>query len=186
MSQDLPNFPVKRKREPKVIVFEEPRRRNQKGGPGAKKKLKTLDQRREQQEAGATAENDVDFVDMAREVKEFGMTGFSRKEQRKNKQRYAEYLGAHKKKAEKVPYPLLMERIKQRKTKEERQRQLDEAMGVFKKKKKEDKANLTLKHNLGHWVDKSKVDGLRSAGKKNASLRRVNKHEVRKIQSMKI
>lgn len=177
-SLELPNFPTKTKREPKVIVFEEPKftSQRQNGGPAARKK-------RKHEQVG----NDVEFTDIAREVKEFGMSGFSRKEQRKNKQRYAEYLGAYKQKSQKVPYPLLMERVKQRKAKEEKQRNIEEAMGIFKKKKKEDKTNFTVKHNLGRWVDKSRVDGLGRGGRgKKDTMRLVNKHELRKIQNMKI
>lgn len=167
----LNKFPVKTKREPKIIVFEEKKksiRVDDNQAPGVNRKRKRHDDSVEQ-----------NFVDIAREVTDFGMTGFSKKEQRKYKQRYAEQLGAHKKKTEKVPYPILMERIKQRKVKEQKQREREEAMGIFQKKKKEHKTNLHVKHNLGRWVDKSRV------GESNA-VRRISKRDVKKIENMKI
>ena len=169
----LKNFPIKKKREPKVIVFEEP------------KKTKQIDQdklRRKRRLDKSNEEDDNDFVTVAREIKDFGATGFTKKEQKKNKQSYAEYLGAKKQKNEKVPYPILMERRKKQKEKEAKNREMEEAMGIFKKRKRSDDENLSKKMNLGHWVDKSTIVG--KLKKKDVSMK-IKKSEILKVQRSK-
>lgn len=157
-------FPMKKDREPKVIVFKEPGKNKAK--VKAKKRPKKID---------AETDEEDDFISVAKEVKEFGITGFTRKEQKRNQQKHAEYLGAHKQKQQKVPYPMLMERIKKRKLKETKEKELERAMGIFKKKKKTDDVKLTTKLNLGRWVDKSNL-GKISATSNNKI--RVNKNDV--------
>merc|ERR1712243_506389 len=99
MSNDTElNFPMKRKREPKVIVFTEP------GKDKTTKNQKRNDSHDD--------ENELEFLNIAREVKSFGITGFTKTVQKKDKQKYAEYLGAPKQKSQKEPYPILMKRIK--------------------------------------------------------------------------
>ena len=177
MADDILNkFPIKKKREPKVIVFNEPKHSKQlnKQVTSRKRKLDNPDTQEKKDEN--------DFINVAREVKEFGITGFTRKDQKKSKQSYAEYLGARKQKAQKVPYPILMERIKQKKSKEVKQRDLEQAMGIFKKKKKNDEEKVTQKMNLGRWVDKSNLGKL---GRNRDASMRIKKSEILKVQRSK-
>jgi len=172
----LSKFPIKKKREPKLIVFNEPKhskRLNNQDHP-RKRKLDNLDTQKGEEES--------DFINVAREVKDFGITGFTRKDQKKNKQSYAEYLGARKQKAQKVPYPILMERIKQKRSKEVKERDLEQAMGIFKKKKRNDEEKVSQKLNLGRWVDKSNLGKL---GRNRDASMRIKKSEILKVQRSK-
>ena len=164
------NFPLKRKREPKLVVFQEPcqQKRN-----NIRKKRST--------DVGTSQIDDDSFIDIAREVKEFGISGFTRKEQKKDKQKYAEHLGARKQKQQKVPYPMLIDRAKKRKIKEGKQKELERSMGIFKKKKKEEDVKFTQKMNLGRWVDKS---GLAIKGGRDNSIK-INKKEIFKVKNTK-
>ena len=108
------------------------------------------------------------------------MTGFSKVDRKKNKQLYVESLGAWKQKNEKVPYPLLMERRKKRKEKDLKQKELERAMGIFTKKKKEKNVNTRGKYNLGRWVDKSIIGKQRS---RNNVF--VDKKEIAKVERRK-
>merc|ERR1712142_80404 len=118
------------------------------------------------------------FLNIAREVKTFGVTGFDKKFQKKDAQKYAEYLGAAKKKNEKVPYPILMAQKKRAREKETKQRELEQAMGLFKKKKREEKEKMAVKLNLGRWVDKSNLLG---TNKKDTNVS-VSKRDIEKVK----
>lgn len=171
----LTKFPMKKKREPKIIVFEEPKKIKQVNKDMLLKRKRKLDNPDNEYD-------NEDFVSMAREVKEFGVTGFTKKEQKRNKQSYAEYLGARKLKNQKVPYPILMERRKKQKEKEVKTRELEQAMGIYKKKDKGDNDNVSKKLNLGHWVDKSNAVGKLS--KRDVSMH-IKKSEILKVQRTK-
>ena len=173
MADDILKFPMKKKREPKIVVFEEPKKTKQVNKTVLKRKRK-LDV--------PEHEEDEDFVSVAREVKEFGVTGFTKKEQKRNKQNYAEYLGARKLKNQKVPYPLLMERRKKQREKEAKTRELEQAMGIYKKKDKNANENVSKKMNLGHWVDKSNAVGKLS--KRDISMH-IKKTDILKVQRSK-
>ena len=167
-------FPMKRERQPKVIVFAEP-------GKNTQIINKNSTNHHKRKYMGTGSKEELEFLNIAREVKEFGVTGFTKKIQKKDKQKYAEYLGAHKQKNEKVPYPMLMDRIKKRKVKEEKEKELERAMGIFKKKKKEDKEKITQKLNLGRWVDKSNLIG---TNRKDTNIN-VTKGEIEKLKRSK-
>lgn len=167
-------FPAKSQRTVKVVVFEEP---GCKSGSG-------IHHQRKRSKSNKTKYNfkdgKSDFLIAAREVKQFGMTGFSKVDRKKNKQLYVESLGAWKQKNEKVPYPLLMERRKKRKEKDLKQKELERAMGIFTKKKKEKNVNTRGKYNLGRWVDKSIIGKQRS---RNNVF--VDKKEIAKVERRK-
>ena len=172
------NFPMKKDRQPKVIIFSEP---GKNGNVDGNKVGNTLKRKRKNPNNVENIDDGLDFTEVAREIKEFGVTGFSKRIQRKDKQKYAEHLGAHKQKQQKVPYPMLMERRKKKKEKEEKERDLEKAMGIFKKKKKEDNVNTSQRLNLGRWVDKSKLFGI---NKKDTNVN-VSKHEIEKLKRSK-
>lgn len=174
----LTKFPMKKKREPKIVVFEEPKKTKQVNRDMLlKQRKRKLDNPDNKEDDG-----DEDFVSVAREVKEFGVTGFTKKEQKRNKQSYAEYLGARKLKNQKVPYPILMERRKKQREKEVKKRELEQAMGIYKKKDKGEQDNVSKKLNLGHWVDKSNAVGKLS--KRDVSMH-IKKSEIFKVQRTK-
>ena len=173
----LAKFPMKKKREPKIVVFEEPKKTKQVNRDTLLKRKRKLNSPDNNDE-----DVDEDFVSVAREVKEFGVTGFTKKEQKRNKQSYAEYLGARKLKNQKVPYPILMERRKKQREKDVKKRELEQAMGIFKKKDKSDNDSVSKKLNLGHWVDKSNAVGKLS--KRDVSMH-IKKSEILKVQRTK-
>ena len=160
--------PTNNRREPKVIVFRETNRALKSfSNKSLKRKLQNTDQNVNNEE--------TNFVTIAREVKEFGITGFTKKEQKKSMQRYAEHLGARKFKAQKVPYKMLMERKKTKAEKEKKIQSMERSMGVFRKKRKEDNVKLTQKLNLGRWVDKSSIGNF----SKN-NMVKVKKNDIKK------
>lgn len=177
--EDILKFPMKKKREPKVLVFEEPKKTRQ--VKRSKKPLTPADLRMKRKLANLE-DDDTDFNNVAREVKEFGVTGFSKKEQKRDKQSYAESLGARKQKNLKVPYPMLMERRKRQREKADKEREMERSMGIFKKKDKGDSDNITKKLNLGHWVDKSNSVG--KLTKRDVSMH-IKKSEILKVQRSK-
>lgn len=167
------NFPMKSKREPKVVVFEEPGRANK---PSKNEKLN----RKRKIQTLPVEDEGLNFVDIARQVKEYGVQGFSKRLQKKDKQKYAEHLGAHKQKNQNVPYPMLMERIKKKKEKDVKELEKEKAMGIFKKKKKEETVNVSQKLNLGRWVDKSNL----FVKQKDTNIS-VSKREIEKMKHTK-
>merc|ERR1712012_1361674 len=107
-----PNFPMKTHREPKVIVFQEPGKKTSRA-VSSKRKRPSGDDGDDSTVIG----DKESFLNIAREVKTFGVTGFDKKFQKRDAQKYAEHLGAAKKKNEKVPYPILMAQKKRTKEK---------------------------------------------------------------------
>ena len=174
MATDLETlFPSKSSRTPEVIVFQEHVKTKSVNTPIKRKQSRSKKGR-------DTESNDAessDFVDVAREVKEFGATGFTRKENKKYEQARAERLGAKKQKQQKVPYPMLMQRIKRKKEWEEKDRQLEQAMGVFKKKKKKEEVPFQRRMNLGRWVDKSTL-----GGKWSQTKVKINRKDLSKLK----
>ncbi|CAB3999938.1 Hypothetical predicted protein [Paramuricea clavata] len=158
-----------RKRQPEVIVFEEPARKQRRHNV--------------RQERFPSTNHDVgsiNFKEIAREVRELGVSGFKKKDQRRYKQQHAQALGAKAPKKQKMPYPLLMELKKIKDEKEQKKKELENAMGIFKKKKS-DKDKQILQGS-GRWVDRSKgLDG----GKFKKGVRKVKQKDVAKFKKSK-
>ena len=74
-----------------------------------------------------------------------------------------------------------MAQKKKTREKEAKQRELEQAMGIFKKTKREDKEKMSVKLNLGRWVDKSNLLG---TNKRDTNVS-VSKGDIEKVKRTK-
>ncbi|XP_046859704.1 uncharacterized protein LOC124453050 [Xenia sp. Carnegie-2017] len=163
-----------KKRKAQVVIFEEPARKA-KDKKCKKESLSSF-------KGGEEMMKNYGFKEIAREVREFGMSGFGKKDRRKMKQAEAESLGARALKKPKMPYPLLMELKKIWKKKDEKQKEEDTAMGLFRKTKKQGNIRKQLPKGSGRWVERSQgLDG----GKFRHGIRKIQKQDILKMKTRK-
>ncbi|XP_044174532.1 uncharacterized protein C1orf131 homolog isoform X3 [Acropora millepora] len=160
---------------PKVIEFIEP------GKEKAQVKVRRIQLRKK---SPRKIPEDFDFRAIAREVTEFGMTGFSRSERKKYEDQKALALGGKAPKGQKMPYPMLMQRIKRRKEQEREQREGENANNFVAKKSRRRKAAppRTFK---GRWVDNSAKRFDASIGKFKAGVQCLSKDDLGRIKGKK-
>lgn len=137
--------PIKKRKAVEVVVFQEPGKKSRTDKDNVKSKWKKRKSNRDEKEK-------EDFKSIFQDVKEFGVTGFSKKDRKKYEEKKAQELGARKPKGQKVPYPILQYAVKVRKEREKERIEMDKAMGIFNKKKKERKDRKKSAHG-GWWVN---------------------------------
>lgn len=133
-----------KRRAIEVVVFEEPGKKSRKEGKS--EDASTIVEGRN------IKTDDYDFKSVFEDVKSLGLTGFSKRERKKLEEQRMQSLGARKPKGQKVPYPVLQQVIKSRQEKDKNRIEMEKAMGVFTKKKKDAKGNKS-KGVGGWWTD---------------------------------
>jgi len=147
MNQSQKKEGTKKRRHVEVVVFDEPRKRPRR----IRQPLNLVPK-----QGSIRKENDqseYDFKAIFDEVKNLGVTGFSKKEKKKLEEQRLQSLGARRPKNQKVPYPILQKIAKKKQERDEKRYEMEKAMGIVTKKKKESKSSKN-KTSYGWWTDK--------------------------------